>query len=87
MSTNIPVSRSFQAAQDCSRHFLASSDLCWDIRTEARAWRASELLGSVWRARLRRSSHVFSASGSKLGRYVKARSYGESEDSTYHRSY
>ena len=58
----------FQALQARERCSLASSGRLWDIRTEARAWRASELPGSTCRAHLSRSSHVCSAFGSKLSR-------------------
>lgn len=62
----VPASKSFQDVHACSKHCLASSGRCWDNRTEASDCRASLFAGSIWSARLSRSSHVFSATGSKL---------------------
>lgn len=81
-----PRSKSFHAVHACSRHCLASSGRSCDIRTEARAWRASGCPGSVCRAIVRSSSHVFSASGSKLG-YIKKKKKVLEIQSTHHKSY
>ena len=84
-----PRSKSFHAVHACSRHCLASSGRCCDIRTEASAWRASGCPGAVCRAIVRSSSHVFSASGSKLG-YIITPYQNKTKleiQSTHHRSY
>ena len=61
-----PSSRSFHDVQACSRQAFASSGRSCDIRTDARACRASVFPGSVFSARASSSSHVFSAAGSSL---------------------
>ena len=81
-----PRSKSFHAVHACSRHCLASSGRCCDIRTDASAWRASGCPGSVCRAIVRSSSHVFSASGSKLEKY-HTKEKSQNIQSTHHKSY
>ena len=83
-----PRSKSFHAVHACSRHCLASSGRCCDIRTEASAWRASGCPGEVCRAIVRSSSHVFSASGAKL-EYIKNpnQKINLEIQSTHHKSY